>query len=332
MRAPAALNCYLGLACFYPQMPSFALNLCSNTLLLNFLLLLFSHSVVSDSLWPHGLQHTRLPCPSLSPALCSNSCLLNWWCHPTISSSHAPFSFCPQSFPAPGSFILSWLFASGGPKYWSFSISPMIQSWFSLGLAGLICLLSKGLSRVFSSTTVWKHQFFSAQPSLWSNPHPHMTTGKTIALIRWTFVCKVVSLLLNTLSRFFIAFLPRSKHLLVSWSSHHLEWFFWPCQVACGILVPGPGIQSMPPALEAWSPNHCATREGPFITFLGQTLYSKRPAEIKNLLYIKQQPSLYSLSSCPALFFMELLLPNPLCVCWYACWVYPCLLECKLRK
>jgi len=151
-------------------MPSLALNLCSNTLLLN-LLLLFSHSVVSDSLWPHGLQHNRLPCPSLSPGVCSNSCLLNRWCHPGISSSDIPFSSCPQSFPASGSFPLSCLFASGGPKYRSFSISPVIQGWFPLELAGLICLLSKGLSRVFSNTTVRKHQFFSSQPSLWSNPH-----------------------------------------------------------------------------------------------------------------------------------------------------------------
>ena len=185
---------------------------------------------------------------------------------------------------------MSWFFTYGvqsiGASATASVLPVSVQGWFPLGLTGL-SLLSKGLSRVFSSTTVWKHQFFSAQPSLWSNPHPHMTTGKTIAFIRWTFVGKLVSLLLNTLSRFFIAFLPRSKHLLVSWSSHHLEWFFWPCQVARGILVPGPGIRSMPPALEAWSPNHCATREVPFMTFLGQTLYSKRPAEIKKLSLYK---------------------------------------------
>ena len=119
---------------------------------------------LSDSLGPHGLQHFRLPCPSLSPEVCSNSCPLNWWCYLTISSSVALFS-CPQSFPASGSFPVSQLFASGGQTIGasaSASVLPMnIQDWFPLGLTGLI-LKSKGLSRVFSSTTVRKHQFFRA--------------------------------------------------------------------------------------------------------------------------------------------------------------------------
>ena len=122
-----------------------------------------------DSLQPHGLQHARLPYPSLSPGVCSNSCPLSQWCSLSISSSVAPFSFCLQSFPASGSFPMSWLFASGGQSIGASalaSVFPMnIQDWFPLGLAGLI-LLSKGLSRVFSSTTIWKHQFFSGQPSL----------------------------------------------------------------------------------------------------------------------------------------------------------------------
>ena len=119
---------------------------------IHWLQLLFSWSVVSDSLQPHGLQHARLPCPSLSPEVCSNSCSLNQRCHPTISSSVAPFSSSSQSFPT--------------------SVLPMnIQGWFALGLTGMISLLSKGLSKVFSSTTVQKHQFFGAQPSLWSNSH-----------------------------------------------------------------------------------------------------------------------------------------------------------------
>ena len=135
------------------------------------MLLLFSCSVVSDSLWPHGLQHTRLPCPSLFPGVFSNSCPLSWWCYSTISSSVTPFSFCPQSFPASGSFPTSQLFTSGGASA-SASVLPMkFQCWFSLGLTGLISLLSKGLSRLFSSTTIWMHQFFSAQPSLWTNSH-----------------------------------------------------------------------------------------------------------------------------------------------------------------
>ena len=170
---------------------------------------------MSDSLQPHGLQHARLLCLSLSPGVCSNSCPLSPWCYPTISSSVIPFS-CPQSFPASGSFPMSWLFASSSQSAGALaSVFPMnIQSWFPLGLTGLISWLSKGLSRVFSSTTVRKHQF-GAQPSVGSNSH--MTPGKTIALTIWTFVGKVLSLLFNMLSRFIVAFLPRSKHLLISW-------------------------------------------------------------------------------------------------------------------
>ena len=128
---------------------------------------LFSHSVVSDSLWPHGLQYTRLPCPSLSPRVCSNSCPLSQWRHPTISSSVTPFSSCPQSFPISGSFPMSWLSISGGQSIGvsaSTSVIPMnIQGWFPLGLTSLILLLSKGLSKVFSGTTVRKHQFFKLE-------------------------------------------------------------------------------------------------------------------------------------------------------------------------
>ena len=120
-------------------------------------LLLFSHSVESDSLWSHGLQHARLPCPSLSPGACINSCPLNWWCHPTTSSSISPFSFCPQSFPASRSFPVSWLFAPGGQSIGasaSASVLPMnIQNWFILGLTGWISFQSKGLSRVLSNNT-----------------------------------------------------------------------------------------------------------------------------------------------------------------------------------
>ena len=138
-------------------------------------LLLFSHQVVFNSLWSHGLQHARLPCPSSSSGVSSNSCPLSQWCHPTISFSVALFSSCPQSFPEPRSFPMSLLFASGGQSVGasaSASVLPMnTQGWFPLGLTGLISLLSKGLSRVFSNTTIQKQQFFSAQPSLWSNSH-----------------------------------------------------------------------------------------------------------------------------------------------------------------
>ena len=129
----------------------------------------FSRSVVSNSLWPHGLQHTRPPCPSPTPGVYSNSCPLSWWCHPTISSSVVPFS-CLQSLPASGSFQMSQFFASGGQSIGvsaSASVLPMnIQDWFPLGWTGWISLLYKGLSRVFSNTRVQKHQFFSAQLSL----------------------------------------------------------------------------------------------------------------------------------------------------------------------
>ena len=131
------------------------------------ILLLFHHSVVSNSLWPHGLQHTRLLCPPLSPGIYSNSYPLSWWCHPVISSSVIPFSSDLQSFPASGSFPRSQFFASGGQKIEALalvSVLPMnIQDWLPLGLTGLITLQSKGLSRVFSNITVQKHQFFCTQ-------------------------------------------------------------------------------------------------------------------------------------------------------------------------
>ena len=130
--------------------------------------LLFSHSDMSDWLWPLGLQHARLPCPSLSLRVYSNSHPLSQWCHPTISSPVIPFSSCLQSFPASGSFPVSWLFTSCGHIGVSVSVLLRnIQGWFPFGLIGLISLLSKGLSTVFSSTTVRNHQFFGAQP-LWS--------------------------------------------------------------------------------------------------------------------------------------------------------------------
>ena len=131
----------------------------------------FSCSVMSNSLRPHGLQHTRPPFPSPTRRVYSNSCPLSQWCHPTISSSVIPFSSCPQSFPASGSFPMNQLFTSDGQSIGassSASVLPMnIQGWFPLGLTDLISLQSKGLSRVFSNTTVQKHQFFGSQPSLW---------------------------------------------------------------------------------------------------------------------------------------------------------------------
>ena len=154
-------------------------------------------------MWPHGLQHVRLPCPSLSSRVCSNSCPLSQWCYLTISFSAAPFSFCLQSFPASGSFPMSQFFTSNGQSIGasaSASVLPMnIQGWFPLGLTGLISLQSKGLSRVFSSAKISKHlphsAFFMVQLL-----YPYMTAGNTTAVTIWTFVGKLISLLSNTLS------------------------------------------------------------------------------------------------------------------------------------
>ena len=175
---------------------------------------------MSDSLWHHELQNVRLPCHSLSPRVCLNSCPLSWWCHLTISPSDVPFSSCLQSFSASGSFPVSQLFTSGGQNIGVSASAPVfpmnIQGWFPLGLTDVTSLQSKGLSGGFFSTTIWKHllkpsAFFMVQLS-----HPYVTTRKTRALARWTFVSKVMSLLFNMLSRVAIAFLPRSKCLLIS--------------------------------------------------------------------------------------------------------------------
>ena len=163
---------------------------------------------MSDSLQPHGLKHTRLPCPSPTPRVYSNSCPLSWWCHPTISSSVIPFS-CLQSFPASGSFLVSQV------KYWSFSfsVSPSNEhsGLISFRMDCLDLLSVLGTLKESSPTP----QFKSINSSVLS--HPYMTTGKTVALTRWTFVGKVISLLLNMLSRLVITLLPRSKRLLISW-------------------------------------------------------------------------------------------------------------------
>ena len=181
-----------------------------------------SLSVMSDSLRLNGLQHARPPCPSPTPRVYSNSCPLSQWCHPTISYSAVPFSSCPQSLPASGSFQMSQFLTSGGQSIGASAsalVLPMnIQDWFPFGWTGWISLQSKGLSRVFS-----KHHSSKASILRWSAffivqlSHPYVTTGKTIALTRWTFVGKVMSLLFNMLSSLVLAFLPRSKCLLISW-------------------------------------------------------------------------------------------------------------------
>ena len=179
----------------------------------------FSHSVVSNSLWPHRLQHARLPCHSPTPGACSNSCPSRWWYYPTISSSVIPFSTCLQSLPASGSFPRSQFFESGGQTIGvsaSTSVLPMnIQDWLPLGLTGLISrgTLKSLLQNHSSKASILRcSAFFIVQLS-----HPYNIAGKITALTRWTPVGKVMSLLFNMLSRLVIAFLPRSKHLLISW-------------------------------------------------------------------------------------------------------------------
>ena len=200
-------------------------------------LLLFSHSVVSNYLQSYGLQHTRLPCPSPSPRYCSNPCPLISWCHLTISSSVTSFSSFPQSFPVSGSFPVRWLFASLGQSIRasvSSSVLPIkIQVWFPLWVTGLISLLSKGLSRVLPSTTVGKNHFFSTQPSLWYNSHIHTwLLEKTQLWLSWPFLAKWC-LLLKTLSRFVIAFVPRNKCLLILWLQSPSAVILKPKKIVC---------------------------------------------------------------------------------------------------
>ena len=164
------------------------------------MLMLFSCSAMSDSLQPNGLQHSRLPCPSLFPGVCSNSCPLSQWCHPTILSSIISLSSCLQSFPASGSFPMNQFFSWGSQSIGvsaSTSVLPMnIQDWFPSGFTCWVSLQSKGLSRVFlqhhsSKTSILQCSAFFTIPL----SHLYMTTVKTIALTRWIFVSKVMSLL-----------------------------------------------------------------------------------------------------------------------------------------
>ena len=176
-------------------------------------LLLFSCSVVSNSLWPHELQHARPTCSSPTPGVHPKQCPSSWWCHPTISPSVVPFSSCPQSFPASGSFPVSQLFTSGGQSIGasaSASVLPMnIQDWFPLELT-LISLQSKGFSRVFSNTTIFKASVL--WPSFLYGPThtPIHDYWKNHSFEYTDLFCKVISFF-NTLSRCVIAFLPRAS-------------------------------------------------------------------------------------------------------------------------
>ena len=178
----------------------------------------FSHSVMSDFLWPHGLQHSRLPCPSPTPGAHSDSCPSSQWCHPAISSSVVPFSSCLQSFPTPGFFSNESVLCIRWPKYCSFSFSISSSNEYSglisfridwLELLAVQETLKSLVQHHSSKASVLQHSaFFIVQLS-----HPYTTTGKTIALTRRIFVGKVMSLLFNLLSRLVITFLTRSKCL-----------------------------------------------------------------------------------------------------------------------
>ena len=193
-----------------------------NTCLVKFTSFHFSQSVLSNSLWPHELQHARPPCATPTSRAYPNSCPLSWWCHPTISSSVVPLSSCIQSFPASGSSPMSHIFVSGNQNIGisaSASVLPM-----------------KSLLQHHSSkaSILWHSAFFTVQFS-----HPYMITGKTIALTRLTLVGKVMSLLFNMLSRLVITFIPRSKHLLISW-----------------LQLPSTVILE-PPKIKVWHCFHC---------------------------------------------------------------------------
>ena len=184
----------------------------------------FSHSVVSDSLQLHEPQHARPPCLSPTPGVHPNPCPSSQWCHPTISSSVVPFSSCLQSFPASGSFQMSQLFASGGQSI-GVSASGLISfrmDWLDL-LAVQGTLKSLLQHHSSKASILQRSAFFIIQLS-----HIYMTTGKTIALTRWTFVDKVMSLLFNMLSKLVITFLPRSKCLLILWLQSSSAGFWSP--------------------------------------------------------------------------------------------------------
>ena len=200
----------------------------------------FSRLVMSSSLWPHGPQHARPPCPSPTPGVHPNSGPLSWWCHPTISFLVVPFSSCFQYFPASGSLQIRW------PKYWSFSfnISPSNEHSglipFRMDWLDLLVVQGTLKRLLISKVSILQHSAFSiVQLSHW-----YMTTGKTIALTKQTFVDKVMSLLFSTLSRLVTTFLPRSKCLSISW-----------LQLPIAVILESPKIKSV--TVSIVSPSIC---------------------------------------------------------------------------
>ena len=256
----------------------------------------FSQSVKSDPLWPHGLQHVRLPCPSQTPQACSNSCPLSWWCHPTILSCH-PLLLLPSIFPSIRIFSNESVLCIRWPKYWgfNFSISPSNEysrlipfriNWFDLfAVQGTLkSLLQHNSSK---ASILWCSAFFMVQLS-----HPNMTTGKTIALLRWSFVRKhrvgqdwsdlAMSLFINMVSSFVIAFLPRSKSLLISWLKSQ-----------SAVILEPPKIKSV--TVSIVSPSICHEVMGPDAMMLVFRMLSfKQTFSLSSFTFIKRlcSPSL----------------------------------------
>ena len=210
----------------------------------------FSHSVVSNSLRPYGLQQARPPCPSPTPGVYSNSCPLSWWCHPTISSSVIPFSSCLQSLAVSGSFQMSQFFASSGQSIGVSALASVLpmntQDWSHLEWTGWMSLQCKGLSRVFSNTTVQKHQFFSAQISSQSNSqsiHDHWSICLLIILFYYAlllpFLLRMSALNLNAVFMSMLSvFFPRLFSYFMSHSFCFCCYFynlkFIYCVFRCG--------------------------------------------------------------------------------------------------
>ena len=281
-------------------------------------------SCVSEIFWPPRMAACQASLSfTISQSLLKNSCPLRQWCHLAIPSSVVPFSSYPRSFPASGSFPVSQFLVSGGQSIGaSASVLPMnIQDWFSLGWTGWISLHSRGLSRIFSNTQIRKHRFFGAQPSLWSNSHIcTWVLEKTVALTRRTFVGKVISLLFNMLSVLVIAFLPRSKRLLISW-----------LQSLSTVILEPKKIKSV--TVSIVSPSICHEVMGPDAMILVFWMLSFKPAfSLSSFTLIKR---LFSFSSFSAsrgvssaylrllVFLLTVLIPACDSFSWTFCTMYP---------
>ena len=263
-------------------------------------MLVFSHSVVSDSLRPHELQHTRPPCPSPTPRVYPKSCPLSWWCHPTISSSVVPFSSCLQSFPASGSFPMSQLFASGGQSSGasaSASVLPMsIQDWFPLGWTGWISCSPRDSQESFPTP-----QFKSINSSALSFLYSPTLTSIHNYWKNHNFVSQVMSLLFNMLSMLVIVFLPRSKHFSTSW-----------LQLPSAVILEPKKLKSV--TVSIVSPSICHDMMGPDAIILVLWMLSFKPTfPLSSFTFIKRlfSSSLLSATRVVSSAYLRLLIFLP---------------------